>query len=481
MSPMSPTSPYPGGGNGNPGMASQFPNGPPSPAQAHFPNIGGAPPASSSAALLATPQLFWSQRRVLGINPFPRFQHTSSITTNGTDIFLYGGSQRGTTKGDLFVIDSVSLQCQAISATGAEQPMAKSGHSAVNIGQYVIYFGGWDPMTGQCDDSLHVLHTARREWNKPPIQGPLPTPRHSHIGCNVGTTMYIFGGQIDDHYMDDINAFDMKTITQSPKWEKLEPQTESPPARSGHCAGVHEGRIYVFGGADAEYFYNDIWCFDPRALTWTPIPASGYLPTGRHGHACTVVDGTMYIFGGNSPDGTELNDAYAFRIQDRIYVLGGESEQTKQEDSAQIYYLEIRMTFGWKDGYTGPQAIPPRQTSTQKLVPNRAGTGSPQPYQQSLMDPPVGREVDRNSGQMQAPGRPERPDRPDRRLTQRPASPASFGSNPSLSISQQTSQLMNPQLGQRPITADCKGGSQPEYESADRSTCAADSDIRERK
>ncbi|CAO3563734.1 unnamed protein product [Mortierella alpina] len=356
--------------------------------------------------------------------------------------------------------------------------MAKSGHSAVNIGQYVIYFGGWDPMTGQCDDSLHVLHTARREWNKPPIQGPLPTPRHSHTGCNVGTTMYIFGGQIDDHYMDDINAFDMKTITQSPKWEKLEPQTESPPARSGHCASVHEGRIYIFGGADAEYFYNDIWCFDPRALTWTPIPASGYLPTGRHNHACTVVDGTMYIFGGNSPDGTELNDAYAFRIQerrwylfqnmgpvasprsghtmctikDRIYVLGGESEQTKQEDSAQIYYLEIPK-IRFPD--VGPQAIPPRQTSTQKLVPNRAGTGSPQPYQQSLMDPPApaGREADRDSGQMQAPGRPDRPDRPDRRLTQRPASPASFGSNPNLSISQQTSQLMNPQLGQRPITA----------------------------
>ncbi|KAF9560309.1 Negative regulator of mitotic exit [Mortierella alpina] len=478
MSPMSPTSPYPGGGNGSPGMVSRFPSGPPSPVQAHFSNIGASPPASSSAALLATPQLFWSQRRVLGINPFPRFQHTSSITTNGTDIFLYGGSQRGTTKGDLFVIDSVSLQCQAISATGAEQPMAKSGHSAVNIGQYVIYFGGWDSMTGQCDNNLHVLHTARREWNKPPIQGPLPTPRHSHIGCNVGTTMYIFGGQVDDHYMDDINAFDMKTITQSPKWEKLEPQTESPPARSGHCAGVYEGRIYIFGGADAEYFYNDIWCFDPRALTWTPIPASGYLPTGRHGHACTVVDGTMYIFGGNSPDGTELNDAYAFKIherrwylfqnvgpvasprsghtmctvKDRIYVLGGESEQTKQEDSAQIYYLEIPK-IRFPDA--GPQAIPPRQTSTQKLVPNRLGAGSPQPYQQSLMDPPapVNREADRNSGPVQTPGRPERPDRPDRRLTQRPASPASFGSNPNLTISQQTSQLMNPQLGQRPITA----------------------------
>ncbi|KAI7818402.1 hypothetical protein BC939DRAFT_415089, partial [Gamsiella multidivaricata] len=447
---------------------------PPSPTQLHSPTFASS--GSNPAAVPATPQLFWTQRRILGTNPFPRFQHTSSITVNGTDIYLYGGSQRGTTKGDLFLIDSVSLECQAVAAAGADPPMAKSGHSAVNIGQYIIYFGGWDSMTGQCDDSLHVLHTGRKEWNKPPIKGPLPTPRHSHIGCSVGTTMYIFGGQVDNFYLDDIAAFDMKSITHNPRWEKLEPQTESPPARSGHCAGVHEGKIYVFGGADADYFYNDIWCFDPWALTWTPIPASGYLPTGRHGHACTVADGIMYIFGGNSPDGTELNDAYAFKIherrwylfqnvgpvasprsghsmctiKDRVFVLGGESEQTKLEDSALIYYLEIPK-IRFPD--SGPTMIPPRQASSQKLVSNR-------PSEVSVQEQPGSSEYesDRNSGQQRAPDRPERPDRPDRRLTQRPTSPAAFGpmdrqgSSSSLTISQQTSQLINPQLGQRPLT-----------------------------
>ena len=203
------------------------------------------------------------------------------------------------------------------------------------------------------------------------------------------------------------------TVTQNPRWEIIEPQTESPPARSGHCAAVYDGKIYIFGGADADYFYNDIWCFDTRALTWTPIPASGYLPTGRHGHSCTLVDGVLYIFGGNSPDGSELNDAYAFRIhgmyqvllrmyhhaswlapgqfrpciytftnnfitppsllfierrwylfqnvgpapsprsghtmctvKDKIFILGGESEQNRMEDSAQIYFVEIRK-FRW--------------------------------------------------------------------------------------------------------------------------------------
>ncbi|KAF9957789.1 Negative regulator of mitotic exit [Mortierella alpina] len=439
-----------------------------------------APPGAAVAP--PPPQLFWTQRRIMGSNPFPRNQHTTSITSTGTDIFLYGGTQRGTPKGDLFVIDSVNLQCQPVAPGGADPPMPKSGHTAVNIGQYIIYFGGWDPTTGQCDDSLHVLHTARKEWNRPPIQGQLPTPRHSHSGCSVGTTMYVFGGQVDNYYLGDIAAFDMKTITQNPRWEIIEPQTESPPARSGHCAAVYDGKIYIFGGADADYFYNDIWCFDTRALTWTPIPASGYLPTGRHGHSCTLVDGVLYIFGGNSPDGSELNDAYAFRIherrwylfqnvgpapsprsghtmctvKDKIFILGGESEQNRMEDSAQIYFVEIpKIRF--------PDSAPqpgPRQVSSAKLVPNRPGAGSPQPYQQSLTD--AGQsdyESDRNSNQPMAPGRPDRPERParpDRPITQRPASPGTFAAPERLSSSanmtQQMGQQANIQPAQRPLT-----------------------------
>ncbi|KAI7821966.1 hypothetical protein BC939DRAFT_454365 [Gamsiella multidivaricata] len=488
MSPMSPTSSQ----NNAPGFQQQlqqqqqqlgYSNAPPpsTPQALHYTASGST--ASASASAPPPPQLFWTQRRILGLNPFPRFQHTGSVTSTGTDIFVFGGNQRGVPKDDLFVIDTVSLECQAVAPASADPPMPKSGHSAVNIGQYIIYFGGWDQTTGQCDDSLHVLHTARKEWNKPLIQAPLPTPRHSHSGCSVGTTMYIFGGQVDDHYLGDIVSFDMKTITHNPRWEFIEPQTESPPARSGHCTAVYDGKIYIFGGADADYFYNDIWCFDTRVNTWTPIPASGYLPTGRHGHACVIVDGVLYVFGGTSPDGTELNDAYAFRIherrwyifqntgsaasprsghtmctiKDRIYVLGGDTQQGLGDDSAMIHYLEIpKIRFP-----DASQTIPPRQVSSAKLIPNRPGAGSPQPSQQQQGDIPSDVDSDRNSGQSQTPNRPDRPDRParpDRSLTQRPTSPATFATvdrqvsaaNPN--ISQQTSQLMNPQLGQRPLT-----------------------------
>ncbi|KAF9584015.1 Negative regulator of mitotic exit [Lunasporangiospora selenospora] len=433
-----------------------------------------------------TPQLIWAQRRLSGSNPFPRSQHSTSVTSAGTDIFLYGGTQHGVPQGDLFIIDPASLQCQVVSPGGADPPLPKSGHTAVNIGQYILYFGGWDPTTGQCDNSLHVLHTARKEWNRPHLHGQLPTPRHSHSGCSVGTIMYIFGGQVDEYYLGDILAFDMKTITQNPRWEALEPKTESPPARSGHCAAVHDGKIYVFGGADAEYFYNDIWCFDTKALTWTPIPASGYLPSGRHGHSCTIVDGVLYVFGGNSPDGTELNDAYAFRIherrwylfqsvgpvasprgghsmctvKDKIFVLGGDSEQIRAEDPALIHYLELsKIRFQDSPSVN----VPPRQVSSAKLTPVRqsagsqsgveTGTGSQQ--EQELESDPRSPGIP-SQEQLSRPDRPDRPARPERPLTQRPASPATFGvgsTTASSNASPQTSMSINPQLGQRPLTS----------------------------
>jgi hypothetical protein len=73
-----------------------------------------------------------------------------------------------------------------------------------------VDFGGKDAKN-KCSDVLYVLHSARKEWNKPPILGLLPAPRHSHAACVIGTTMYIFGGQFNGYYLNDIACFDLKS------------------------------------------------------------------------------------------------------------------------------------------------------------------------------------------------------------------------------------------------------------------------------
>lgn len=71
-------------------------------------------------------------------------------------------------------------------------------------------YGGKDSKN-KCSDALYVLHTVRKEWNRPMIQGVLPAPRHSHSACVIGTTMFVFGGQFNGYYLNDIAAFDMKS------------------------------------------------------------------------------------------------------------------------------------------------------------------------------------------------------------------------------------------------------------------------------
>ncbi|KAF9947223.1 Negative regulator of mitotic exit [Mortierella alpina] len=276
----------------------------------------------------------WISAQVLSTNPFPRFSHTASYVHTGTDIYVFGGVVKGSAQKDMHVIDS--------------------------------HFGGKD-VKNKCSDSLYVLHTVRKEWNKPTILGLLPAPRHSHSACVIGTIMYIFGGQFNSYYLNDIASFDMKSLnTASPKWNRLEPASDLPPARAGHCAAAHDGKIYIFGGADEQFFYNDIWCYDPMTNKWEAVPAFGVLPTSRQGHASTVVDDTMYIYGGMDHEDQLLGDLSAFKFNDRrwltfpdtvdsasprtehsmcrvgekIYILGGQLELNVDEDSSSIYILD---------------------------------------------------------------------------------------------------------------------------------------------
>ncbi|KAG0285642.1 Negative regulator of mitotic exit, partial [Linnemannia gamsii] len=319
----------------------------------------------NSFAHLASSNGPWISAQVMSTSPFPRFSHTASYVQTGTDIYVFGGVVKGSAQRDMHVIDSQSLHCQLLPVAGGDSPPSTSGHTAVTLGHYIMYFGGKDAKN-KCSDALYVLHTIRKEWNKPTILGLLPAPRHSHAACVIGTTLYIFGGQFNGYYLNDIACFDMKSLnTSNPRWNRLEPASELPPARAGHCAAAHDGKVYIFGGADDQFFYNDIWCYEPQTNKWEAVPAFGVLPTSRQGHAASVVDDTMYIYGGMNHEDQLLGDLSAFKfndrrwltfpdtvdsapprtehamcsVGDRIYILGGQLELNVEEDGS-IYILD---------------------------------------------------------------------------------------------------------------------------------------------
>ncbi|KAK5809278.1 hypothetical protein F5H01DRAFT_254342, partial [Linnemannia elongata] len=178
--------------------------------------------------------------------------------------------------------------------------------------------------------------------------------------------MYVTCGQLSGFYMNDIVAFDMKTLNgKNPVWTMIEPKSSMPPARAGHCAASYDGKVYIFGGADDKYYYNDIWCFDPSNKRWEAVPAYGTLPTSRQGHTCVVIEDTMYIYGGMNHEDQLLGDLCAFKfterrwvtigvteaasartehamcnVGDRIYIFGGQLDLNANEDSGLIHVLE---------------------------------------------------------------------------------------------------------------------------------------------
>ncbi|KAG0347154.1 Negative regulator of mitotic exit [Podila humilis] len=237
-----------------------------------------------------------------------------------------------------------------------------------------MYFGGKDAKN-KSNDTLYVLHTARKEWNKPTFHGLLPPPRHSHAACVIGTTMYVIGGRYSGYYLNDIAAFDMKSLNgKNPKWTQLEPNA-LPPARAGHSAVAHDGKVYIFGGADDKYFYNDIWCYDPKTNCWDAIPAYGTLPSSRQGHTVTVIDDTMFIFGGMNHQDQLLGDLCTFNfnerrwhslpdamegatprsehamcsVGDKIYILGGQLDLNANNDDAGTIYIVDTKRIRFRD------------------------------------------------------------------------------------------------------------------------------------
>lgn len=232
-----------------------------------------------------------------------------------------------TVKGDLWMIEAGgSLACYPL-ATTAEGPGPRVGHASLLVGNAFIVYGG-DTKIDEADildETLYLLNTSTRQWSRALPTGTRPSGRYGHSLNIVGSKIYIFGGQVEGYFMNDLAAFDLNQL-QAPnnRWEILIENTENapaqgkiPPARTNHTMITYNDKMYLFGGTNGFQWFNDVWCYDPATNKWTQLDCIGYIPLPREGHAATLVDDVMYIFGGRTEEGADLGDLAAFRIASR--------------------------------------------------------------------------------------------------------------------------------------------------------------------
>lgn len=131
---------------------------------------------------------------------------------------------------------------------------------------------------------------------------------------------------MEGFFFNDLIAFDLNQL-QNPvnKWEILiantheggPPLGQSPPPRTNHTIVSYNEKLFLFGGTNGMQWFNDVWCYDFVANSWTEIDCVGFIPTPREGHAAALVNDVMYVFGGRTDEGNDLGDLSAFRISTR--------------------------------------------------------------------------------------------------------------------------------------------------------------------
>ena len=199
-------------------------------------------------------------------------------------------------------------------------PSARTGHTSIWAGVYMIVWGGWDGTTflNTGSDSTY--------WRKPGLplilrmQAHLPVEKITQLrGFDVRNTntdyfkMVIFGGRDASGFRNDGGAYDMLTNTwdDKPILEGDTADAERPSARilntvtwsSSRSAGTAYPYLLVWGGYDGTNYLADGGRYDYFNDNWLTIDtADSDRPSARAGHTAVSTlgesDSKLVIWGG---------------------------------------------------------------------------------------------------------------------------------------------------------------------------------------
>ena len=126
--------------------------------------------------------------------------------------------------------------CHSVTVTSCSlidyQPVKRSDHSTVKVGDYLYMWGGRQPGLPEVHDSeekramcsvMEVCHLASGRWEQKPTTGTPPLGVIGYAAAAIGNKIFYYGGYCnhDDCYHNSLHSFNVDTF----HWEELSPTT----------------------------------------------------------------------------------------------------------------------------------------------------------------------------------------------------------------------------------------------------------------
>ncbi|KAK4476702.1 hypothetical protein RD792_015862 [Penstemon davidsonii] len=188
------------------------------------------------------------------------------------------------------------------------------------------------------------------QWVEPPISGVRPKARYEHGAAVIDDKMYIFGGNHNGRYLNDLQVLNMRSWT----WSKVKVR-EGTGGLTYSCAGHSlipwDGNklLAVAGHAKDPSETLQVKVFDLQTCTWSTLKTYGKPPVSRGGQSVTVAEQTLVIFGGQDANTSLLNDLHILDMEtmtwDEIDTLGV-PPSPRSDHAAAVHADHYLLIFG---------------------------------------------------------------------------------------------------------------------------------------
>ncbi|CAE7239039.1 tea1, partial [Symbiodinium sp. CCMP2456] len=257
-----------------------------------LPLPGNTSVGESNATIAAVPQVGWLLAS--GVAPPERNSHASALDDGR--FWVFGGADyEGREKSDLWHYTVEAAWTLVDEGSG---PSARSLHSAAAAAGRFWIFGGTQFSTGLVLGDLWYFEG--EAWVQADA-GSGPSPRFSHYSAMAPNRLWVFGGGGSDFSV----LSDLWHFTPDVGWTSLPgSETWPSPRYYGAAEADSSGRFWIFGGANAgHHHFNDLWHFTVEA-GWTLVDAgSGFAPSARGGCSSAMdAAGRFWLFGGYDAD-----------------------------------------------------------------------------------------------------------------------------------------------------------------------------------